>query len=168
VLLEHLRQKGIVMSTFSPATGRTAGVTLRGVVAAGLTGAVVYGLAMAAGVRFDLNAGGGDGDASFEWNEIWFYVVSPLVAVALASWLARQALAGTPQRLGRTALGLALAAAVTVVVFWTGWPVVLGAVAPLLGLEHRRRLGSFAPAAVAATFIGALALVLGTWLCITG
>lgn len=154
------------MSTLSPSTRRTAGVTLRGTVAAGLAGAVVYGLSMTIGEAFDLNAG--SDDVAFEWNELWFYVVSPLVAVAVAAWLARRALAGSPRLLARTALGLAVAAGATVIVFWTGWPLVLGAVAPLLGLEHRRRLGSFAPAALAATFVGTLAMVLGGWLCITG
>jgi hypothetical protein len=154
------------MSTFSPTAGRAAGVTLRGVVTAGLAGAVVYGLAMAAGEAFDLNADGGD--STFDWSELWFYVVSPLVAVALASWLGRRALAGSPQRLARTALGLALAAGATVVVFWTGWPLVFGAVAAVLGLEHRRRLGSFAPVAVAATVIGSLALLVSAWICVTG
>ena len=123
---------------------------------------------MAASVAFDLNADGRDGDASFDWNELWFYVVSPLVAVALASWLGRRALAGSPQRLARTALGLALAAGATVVVFWTGWPLVFGAVAAALGLEHRRRVGSFAPVAVAATVIGSLALLVSAWICVTG
>ncbi len=65
---------------------------------------------------------------------------------------------GTPQRLARTALGLGLGAAATVIVFWTGWPLVLGAVATVLGLEHRRRVGSFAPAAITATALGCLAL----------
>jgi hypothetical protein len=168
VLLEHHRQKGIVMSTFSPTARSATGVTVRGTVAAGLAGAVVFGLAMAAGVVFDLNADGRDGDASFDWNELWFYVVSPLVAVALAAWLGRRALAGTPQRLARTALGLGIAAAATVVVFWTGWPLVFGAVAALLGLEHRRRLGSFAPVAVAAIGLGTVALLVSAVVCVTG
>lgn len=156
------------MSTFSPTTGRAAGLTVRGTVAAGLAGAVAFGLAMAAGAVFDLNADGSDGDAPFEWNELWFYVVSPLVAVALAAWLGRRALAGTPRRLARTALGLGIAAAATVIVFWTGWPLVFGAVATVLGLEHRRRVGSFAPAAVAATALGSLALLVSAYICVTG
>ena len=156
------------MSTYSHTASSGTGVTVRRTVAAGLTGAVVFGLAMAAGVAFDLNADGRDGDASFEWDELWFYVVSPLVAVALAGWLGRRALAGTPQRLGRTALGLGIAAAATVIVFWTGWPLVFGAVAVVLGLEHRRRLGSFAPVASAAIALGSVALLVSAWICVTG
>ena len=154
------------MSTFSPTAGHTTGVTVRGAVAAGLAGAVVFGMAMAAGELFEINAD--SGEASFEWNELWFYVISPLVAVALAGWLGRRALDGTPQRLARTALGLGLGAAATVVVFWTGWPLVLGAVATVLGLEHRRRVGSFAPAAIAATALGSLALIVSAYICVTG
>ena len=156
------------MSTFSRTAAGSTGLSIRGTVAAGVAGAVVFGLAMAAGAAFDLNADGRDGDASFDWNELWFYIVSPLVAVALAAWLGRQALAGTSQRLARTALGLGGAAAATVIVFWTGWPLVLGAVATVLGLEHRRRLGSFAPAAVAAITLGSLALLVSAWICVTG
>jgi hypothetical protein len=156
------------MSTFSPTAGRTAGVSARGTVAAGLAGAVVFGLAMAAGVAFDLNADGSDGDAAFNWSELWFYIVSPLVAVVLAGWLGRWSLAGTPQRLARTALGLGIAAAATVIVFWTGWPLVFGAVATLLGLEHRRRLGSFAAPAIVATALGSLALLISAYICVTG
>jgi hypothetical protein len=166
VLLERLPPKGIVMSTFSPTAGRTQGATVRGTVAAGLAGAVVYGLAFTAGEVFDLNAG--SDDSGFAWSELWFYVISPLVAVVLAAWLGRRALAGMPQSLARTAVGLAVAAAVTVVVFWTGWPLVFGAVAVLLGIEHRRRLGSFAPPAVVATALGSVALLVSAYFCVTG
>ena len=154
------------MSTYSPTAGGATGVTLRGTVAAGLAGAVVFGLSMAAGVAFDLNADGGD--TPFEWSELWFYIVSPLVALALAVWLGRRALDGTPQRLARTALGLGIAAVATVVVFWTGWPLVFGAVATALGLEHRRRVGSFATAAAVAAALGTLALIVGAFICVTG
>ena len=156
------------MSTFSHTTAGSPGLSVRGTVAAGLAGAVVFGLAMTAGVAFDLNADGNDGDASFDATELWFYIVSPLVAVALAAWLGRRALAGTPQRLARTALGLGVAATATVIVFWTGWPLVLGAVATVLALEHRRRVGSFAPAASAAITLGSLALLVSSWTCVTG
>jgi hypothetical protein len=135
--------------------------------AAAVLGAVLYGLAMTAGDVFDLNADGPDAP-QVSTGEMVTYVAIVLTAVVVAVGLARWAQAGSPTRLERTALGLAVGALVTVIAFWSGWPLVLGAVAAVLAVDHRRRVGSFSTTAGVALGLGLLALVTSTYLCLTG
>ena len=121
-------------------------------------GAVTFALAMTAGEVFSLNADAGTGPAT-SWGEIAAYLGLVLAAMLVAIWLGVRARAGAPKRLSATALGLAIAAAVLFVAFWSGWPQTFGAVAMVLALEHRRRVGSFAATTLAAFVIGAIALV---------
>jgi hypothetical protein len=133
---------------------------------AALTGAATFGLAMTAGELFDLNADP-DGPATSS-GEVAAYIGLVAAAVAIAVWLGLRARAGSPRRLSATALGLAIAAAVTVVVFWSGWPHVFGAVAVVLAVEHRRRVGSFSVTTMAALALGATALVAAAYVCLVG
>jgi len=125
------------------------------------------------------------GDA-FEWNKdsrpentqphtVWESVTEHpaeyaigLVGVAIAVWVGRQAWRGQPSRLARTALILAVVAAVTIVAFWAGWSNVFGAVAVGLALEHRRRVGSLGAAAGTALALGSAAFVAGAVTCVLG
>jgi hypothetical protein len=90
------------------------------------------------------------------------------VGVAIAVWAGRRAWSGQPARLARTALILAVVAAVTIPAFWTGWPNVFGAVAVGLALESRRRVGSLGAAAGTALILGSVAFVAGTVACALG
>ena len=126
--------------------------------AAALTGAVIFALTMTAGEVFDLNADSGDAPAT-SLGEVLVYAAIVLAAVALATWLGVRALAGTPDRLARYSLGLAIGAAVTFIAFWSGWPHVLGATAVLLAFEHRRRVGGFSGMTATAALVGTAALV---------
>jgi hypothetical protein len=83
-----------------------------------------------------------------------------------AARVADRARAGSPGRLSATALGLAVAAAVTLVAFWSGWPQVFGAVA--LAVEHRRRVGSFSATTLAAPMLGAIAFIAAAIICVLG
>lgn len=136
-------------------------------VVAAATGAMTFALAMTAGEVFDLNTDAGTGPAT-SLGEIAAYLGLVLVAMLLAVWLGQRARAGSPKRLSVTALGLAIAAAVLFVAFWSGWPQVFGAVAVVLALEYRRRIGSFSAASVAALVIGAIAIVASAVLCVLG
>ena len=133
---------------------------------AALFGALVFALTMTLGDVLDLQSDTADTGLAF--TELLTYVGLVLVAVSVATWLGARAWAGPPQRLARTALGLAVAAAVTFVGFWSGWPEVFGAVAVALALEHRRRVGSFSVTTLIALVLGGLALVLAGYLCVTG
>jgi hypothetical protein len=134
---------------------------------AAATGAVIFGLTMTAGYVFDFNADPADAPATTA-GEIALYVGIVAAAGVIAVWLGLRARAGSPQRLAGTALGLSIAAAVTYIAFWSGWPHVFGAVAVVLAIEHRRRVGSFGPTTVVALSLGALALVAAAITCVLG
>lgn len=158
------------MSTLTtPTTSTTAAhrVTVLHPLVAAIAGAATFALAMAAGELFDLNSDDLGAPAT-TWSEIAVYAGLVLTAVLIAVWLGVRARAGTPRRLAGTALGLAIAAAVLFVVFWSGWPHVFAAVAAVLALEHRRRVGSFSATAVTALVISAIVLIAATGTCLVG
>jgi hypothetical protein len=134
---------------------------------AAATGAVTFGLTMTAGEVFDLNADSA-GSAATSMLEIALYVGLVVVAIAIAVWLGLRARAGSPRRLSATALGLAIASAATYVGFWSGWPHVFGAVAVVLAVEHRRRVGSFSAATLTALVLGAIAFIASAVTCLLG
>ncbi len=134
---------------------------------AAATAAVIYGLAMAAGEVYDLNAGI-DGRPATSATDVAAYVGLVVAAGVIAVWLGMRARAGSPKRLATTSLGLAIAAAVTYVAFWSGWPHVFGAVAIVLAVEHRRRVGSFSATTGIALGLGAIALVSAAITCVLG
>lgn len=91
-----------------------------------------------------------------------------LVGVAIAVWAGLWAWRREPSRLARTALVLAVVAALTVPVFWAGWPSVFGAVAVGLALESRRRLGSLGAVTGVALALGVVAFGVGAVVCALG
>jgi hypothetical protein len=133
---------------------------------AALAGAAVFALAMTAGEVLGLNSDGGSSTTT--WGDLAAYAGLVLAAVALATWLGARARSATPDRMARYALGLATASAVTFVAFWSGWPHVLGAVAVVSALEHRRRVGGFGAMTGIAAILGAAALVASTVVCVVG
>lgn len=132
----------------------------------GAVGAITFAAAMFAGEAFDLNrSGDGASMSTTEWLVTAGLAVVGLVvgvAVGLRGWK------GDPARLSTYALGLSLAAAATFVVFWSGWPSVLSAVAVGLAVEHRRRVGSFSPSTAIASGLGVLAFLATAYICVTG
>jgi hypothetical protein len=134
---------------------------------AAATGAATFGLTMTAGQVFDLNADK-DGGRATSAGEIALYVGLVGVAILIAVWLGVRARAGSPRRLSATALGLGIAAAVTFVAFWSGWPHVFGAVAVVLAVDHRRRVGSFSATTLAALILGAVAFIAAAITCLLG
>ncbi len=103
-------------------------------------GAVTFGLTMTVGDAFGINADPPGGPATTVL-EIALYVGVVLAASLIAVWLGLRARTGSPRRLSATALCLAIASAATYVALWSGWPHVLGGVAVVLAVEHRRRVG---------------------------
>jgi hypothetical protein len=134
---------------------------------AAATGAVTFGLTMTAGEVFGLNADS-EGSSATSAVEIALYVGLVGAAILIAAWLGVRARAGSPTRLSGTALGLAVASAVTFVVFWSGWPHVFGAVAVALAVEHRRRVGSFSAATLSALVLGAIGFIAAAVICLFG
>ncbi len=134
--------------------------------AAGVVGAVTFGLAMVAGDVFDLNK---DDDTVAVTASEWLITGGiALVGLAIGVGLGLRAWHGDATRLSRTALGLAIAGGVTFVAFWSGWPSVFSAVAVGLALEHRRRIGSFSTSTGIAVALGVITFVATAFICVTG
>ena len=156
--------------TQQPAPPRTS--MLSPVVTAAF-GFVVYALSAIGGAVFDL-----DIDSRLQparSHTIWQSAtdMAPefaigLVGVAIAVWAGRQAWRGQPSRLARTALILAVVAAVTIPAFWAGWSNVFGAVSVGLALESRRRIGSLGAGTWTALVLGSAAFVAGAVTCVLG
>jgi hypothetical protein len=134
---------------------------------AAVLGAASFGLSLTAGAVLDLNSDGPEAPAT-TLDDVLAYTGLVLAAVVLAVWLGHRARAGAPDRLARYALGLALGSVATFVVFWTGWPHVLGAVAIALAVEHRRRISGFTALSASAAAAGALALTASIIVCLVG
>lgn len=134
---------------------------------AGSVGAAVFVLTMTSGIVFDLNADPPDAPGLAFW-EYPVYAGMVLTGLLIAVWAGSWARAGSPRRLAGTALGLAVSAAGTFVVFWSSWPLLFGAVAVALALEHRRRIGSFSGTAIAALSLGVVAFAASAVLCVIG
>jgi hypothetical protein len=122
---------------------------------------------MTAGEVLDLNSDSPDAPST-TLADVLGYAGLVLAGAALAVWLGVRARSGPPDRLARYALGLALGSAATFVVFWSGWPQVLGAVAVALALEHRRRIGDLSALSATATALGLVALAASVFLCVVG
>jgi len=153
------------MSTITTSPSRHLDV-LHPLVAAA-TGAAVFALTLTSGDLFDLDAESHEGPAT-SFAEIGAYAGLVLAAVLIAVWLGVRARAGSPRRLSATALGLAVASAVTFVAFWSGWPHVYGAVAVALALEYRRRVGSFSGPTLTALVLGTVAFLAAAAICVLG
>jgi hypothetical protein len=91
-----------------------------------------------------------------------------LVGVAIAVLAGRRAWRGQPSRLARTAVVLAVVAAVTLPAFWAGWSIVYGAVAVGLALECRHRVGSLGAGAGTALILGSVAFAAAVAICVLG
>jgi hypothetical protein len=91
-----------------------------------------------------------------------------LVGVAIAVSAGRHAWRGQPSGMARTAVVLAIVAALTLPVFWAGWANVFGAVAAGLALENRRRVGSLGASSATALVLGSVAFAAAAVICVLG
>lgn len=150
-------------TTTHPTRSAAAGPSHPGATAA--IGVLTFGLSLGAGEVLELNA---SPDSPFTAVDLAVHLAlaaaGAAIAVAVGTWGWR----GDPPRVAKAALGLALAAAVTFVAFWSGWPIIFGAVAVGLSAEHRRRVGSSSGMTIAATVLGALAFVAAAYVCVVG
>lgn len=138
---------------------------------ASATGVVVAGLAVA-GTAVSIF---GDGTPGAQPSTREFFIVSGLamVVAALVFGVLAPRISGTAKA-GPVGLALAVTAVVLVLpAFWSGLPVVLGAVAVWLGLAARRSdlrpgLGTAAVVIGALAMLGHVAVVVGDWLSTNG
>ena len=148
------------------ASGSTTRADLLRPALAAAVGVTTFAATMVSGEAFDLNAG--SGDTATAMSEIGLYAAVVLVAAGIAIWFGSRALSGPPRRLAATASGLTASSLVTVIGFWSGWPHVFSAVAAFLALEHRRRVGSFSTAVLAAFVVAVVAFLAASYLCVFG
>lgn len=80
----------------------------------------------------------------------------------------RRAAARPAERTGPRALLLAVLGAATIVVFWTGLPVVLAAGAAVLARSSHARTGRWSPPAVTAAVLAGVTLLMAGWLAFVG
>jgi hypothetical protein len=79
-----------------------------------------------------------------------------------------RALRVPPQQTARRSLIVAGVGVLSIVVFWTGLPVILAAAAATLALDARRRLGRLPGTGTAALVLTALTTMTAIWLAFTG
>ena len=143
-----------------------------GAVAAPLVGYVTFVLAMFSGEYFGINVDSGRDAPDHTVGEVFAESLGEyglgLVGLALTVVVAAGAWRGGPERLARTSLVLAVLGGLTVVVFWSGWPLIFGATAAGLAIEARRRVGSLGTAGWLGLVIGSLAFVAATVICVGG
>ena len=157
-------------TTEQPRELRSTGI---GALAAPVTGYVAFVLAMVSGEYFLLNTTsrlnpGHDPSLVDALTEAWEEAALGLVGLAIAVTVATRVWKGQAATLAKTSLGFALVAALTVVAFWSGWPIIFGATAVGLAAEHRRRIGSFGVSSAIGLGLGALASIAAIVICVTG
>lgn len=116
-----------------------------------IVGVVVHAPAMVIGYKYNL------GYASLAAG-------AAVVAILLGNW----AWAGSPARLERTSLGMAIAAAVALPGWWAGWPLVLGLPAAGLAVASRQREGAFSVVSTIGLAVGLIAFGVGVVFCLSG
>ena len=137
-------------------------------------GFVVYALSMISGEVFEVNMDSRLGNPHLH---TFFDAVTAhpaemaigLIGVAIAVWAGRRAWSGQPGWLAKTAVVLAVAAAISYpALFWAGWPIIFGAESAGLALECRRRVGSLSLGTGTALALGSLAFLAGAVTCVLG
>lgn len=144
-----------------------------GAVAAPLVGYVTFVLAMFSGEYFGVNLDS-DRPGRHDHTVVESFTGSlgeyglGLIGLAVAIFVATRAWRGRPERLAKTSLALGIFGVLTVIAFWSGWPLVFGAAAVALAVEARRRVGSLGAPGWIGLIMGALAFVAATVICVTG
>lgn len=91
-----------------------------------------------------------------------------LGAAVVFGVLVRRGLRLPAEKIPARALALALVGGLTVLVFWTGLPVVFAAGAAVLAVEARSRLGRTPPAAAVALALAVVITGLAAWAALAG
>jgi hypothetical protein len=107
--------------------------------------------------------------STHDLNQVPLLVGFALVGAAVVfGVVVARGLRTAPRRTARRSLLLTAVGVLSMVVFWTGLPVILAAGAATLALDARRRLGRLPGTATAALVLAALITVAAVWLAFTG
>lgn len=144
-----------------------------GAFVAPVIGYLTFVLAMFSGEYFGINmdsdrAGNHDHTAIEVFTESLGEFGLGLVGLAITIVVTARVWKRQPEQLARTSLVLGILGALTVIAFWSGWPLIFGAAAVGLAVEARRRLGSLGAPGWIGLVIGAVAFVAAAVTCLTG
>jgi hypothetical protein len=163
------KTKEVAMTTVEAPSARTGRSLLPSAVAAGTVALVLMLIGTYVHTPYKAKGPGEWGLSTQDLNQLPLLVGFAIVGAAVVfGVVVARALRTAPQRTARRSLILASVGVVSIVVFWTGLPVILAAGAATLALDARRRLGRLPGTAIAALVLAALITVSAVWLAFTG
>jgi hypothetical protein len=163
------KTKEVAMTTVETHSARTGRPVLPIAVAAGVAALLLMLIGTYVHTPYKAKGPGEWGLSTQDLNQVPLLVGFAIVGAAVVfGVVVARGLRTAPQRTARWSLIVAGFGVVSIVVFWTGLPVVLAAGAATLTLDARRRLGRLPGTAIAALVLAALITVSASWLAFTG
>jgi hypothetical protein len=157
------------MTAIDAPNARTGGSLLPIAVAAALVALVLMLIGTYVQTPYKAKGSGEWGLSTQDLNQVPLLIGFAAVGAALVfGVVVARGLRTAPQQTARRSLIVASVGVVSIVVFWTGLPVVLAAGVAILALDARRRLGRLPGTAIAAMVLAALITVAAVWLAFTG
>jgi len=157
------------MTAIDAPNARTGGSLLPIAVAAALVALVLMLIGTYVQTPYKAKGSGEWGLSTQDLNQVPLLIGFAAVGAALVfGVVVARGLRTAPQQTARRSLIVASVGVVSIVVFWTGLPVVLAAGVAILALDARRRLGRLPGTAIAAMVLAALITVADVWLAFTG
>jgi hypothetical protein len=157
------------MTTIDTANARTGRSLLPIAAAAALVALVLMLIGTYLETPYKTKGSGEWGLSTQDLNQVPLLVGFAIIgAVVVFGVVVARGLRTAPQQTARRSLIVASVGVVSIVVFWTGLPVILAAGAATLALDARRRLGRLQGTAIAALVLAALITLAAVWLAFTG
>jgi hypothetical protein len=160
------------MTTIDPPSARTGRALLPVAIAAGVAALLLMLIGTYLDTPYKAEGSGEWGlttTAAQDLDQLPLLVGFAIVGAAVVfGVVVARALRVPPQQTARRSLIVAGVGVVSIVVFWTGLPVVLAAGAATLALDTRRRLGRLPGSGTAALVLAALTTVTAIWLAFAG
>lgn len=163
------KTQGIAMTTIDTPSVRTGRSLLPTAVAAGTVALLLMLIGTYVHTPYKAKGPGEWGLSTQDLNQVPLLIGFAVVGAAVVfGVVVARGLRTAPQRTARRSLIVASVGVVSIVVFWTGLPVILAAGATTLPLDARHRLGRLPGTAIAALVLATLITVSAVWLAFTG
>jgi hypothetical protein len=163
------KTKGVAVTTIDTHSVRTGRSLLPIAVAAAVAALALMLIGTYVQTPYKAKGPGEWGLSTQDLNQVPLLVGFAVVGAAVVfGVVVARGLRTAPQRTARRSLIVASVGVVSIVVFWTGLPVILAAGAATLALDARRRLGRLPATAIAALVLATLITVSAVWLAFTG
>ena len=159
----------VAMTTVETHSARTGRSLLPSAVAAGVAALLLMLIGTYVHTPYKAKGPGEWGLSTQDLNQVPLLLGFAIVGAAVVfGVVVARGLRTAPQRTARRSLIVASVGVVSIVVFWTGLPVILAAGATTLALDARHRLGRLPGTAIAALVLATLITVSAVWLAFTG